>query len=190
MCDKTPTLEERMLYITALDTSLTKWQSGSGSGTNTNSTMKVSARKINSRKGGTTGTASTDKANSLTCYKCGQIGHIAWNSPKHKFMKKLHQRNVHRSGSHTLSSQTIPSTSPVLLSKSRSSQAALELCKVLSDCARAFSGAPECTSSYRGVIRMLWDLTYRIVKFSSSWDLSAALWQTLYLVLYTHSSGS
>jgi len=41
----------------------------------------------------------------------------------------------------------------------------LELIKVLSDSSRAFSGAPESTWSYGGALRMLRDLTYRIVKF-------------------------
>jgi len=43
----------------------------------------------------------------------------------------------------------------VLLSFSRRSQTHLELSKVLSDSARAFSGAPESTCSYGGAFRML-----------------------------------
>jgi len=76
------------------------------------------------------------------------------------------------------SSQTLRATSPVLLSTSRCSQTPLELSKVLSDSARAFSGALESTWSYGGAFRMLWDLTYRIVKFWSSWDLCADLQKT------------
>ena len=79
----------------------------------------------------------------------------------------IHQRNVNRSGSHTQSSLTLRATSPVLLSTSRCSQTPLELSKVLSDSARAFSGAPESTCSYGGAFRMLRDLTSGIVKFWS-----------------------
>jgi len=75
-------------------------------------------------------------------------------------------------------SQTLRGTSPVLLSTSRCYQTPLELSKALSDSARAFSGAPESTWSYGGAVRMLRDLTYRIVKFCSSWDLCADLQDT------------
>jgi len=78
-----------------------------------------------------------------------------------------HQQNVNRSGSNTQSSQTLRATSPVLLGTSRCSQTPLELSKVLSDSARAFSGAPESTCGYGGAFRMLRDLTYRILKFWS-----------------------
>jgi len=94
------------------------------------------------------------------------------------FKKQPHQQNVNRSGSHMQSSQTLWATSPVLPSTSRCSQTPLELSKVLSDSARAFSGAPESTCSYGGAFRMLWDLTYRIVEFWSSWDLCADLRET------------
>jgi hypothetical protein len=80
----------------------------------------------------------------------------------------IHQQNVNRSGSHTQTSQTLRSTSPALLNTSRCSQTPLELSKVLSDSARAFSGAPECTYSYGGAFSMLRYLTYRIAKFWSS----------------------
>jgi len=53
------------------------------------------------------------------------------------------------------------------LTTSRCSQLPLEFCKVLSDSARAFSGAPESTCSYGGAFRMLQHLTFRIVKFWS-----------------------
>jgi hypothetical protein len=89
-----------------------------------------------------------------------------------------HQQNVNRSGSHTQTSQTLPQTSPVLPSNSRFAKAPLELSKVLSDSARAFSGAPESTCSYGGAFRMPRDVTYRIVKFWSCRDLCAGLWET------------
>jgi len=66
-----------------------------------------------------------------------------------------HQQNVNRAGSHTRTSQTLPQTSPVLPSNSGRSQAPLEVSKVLSDSARAFSGAPESTCSVTGVLRCL-----------------------------------
>ena len=111
--------------------------------------------------------------------------------------------------------QTLQAISPVLLSTSRCSKTPLELSNVLSDSERAFSGAPESTGRYAGVFRMLQNLTYRIVKFWSSWDLCTDLWKTSKavetaaqlcgrlqeqlwplhstvedLVLYSHSSGS
>jgi len=129
-----------------------------------------------------------------------------------RLCKSIHQQNVIWSGSYTQSSQTLRATSPVLLCTSRCSQTPLELSKVLSDSARAFSGAPESTCSYGGEFRMLRDLTYRIVKFWSSWDLCADLRETSRdaaqhcrihreqpgpqrstagdLVPYSHSSGS
>ena len=55
----------------------------------------------------------------------------------------IHQQNVNRFGSNTQSSQTLRATSPVLLSTSRCSKTPLELSKVLSDSARAFSGCYE-----------------------------------------------
>jgi len=73
------------------------------------------------------------------------------------------QQNFNRSGDHTQSSQTLHATSPVLLSTSRCSQTPLELSRVLSDSASAFSGASESTCSYGGAFRMLRDLTSRIV---------------------------
>jgi len=81
---------------------------------------------------------------------------------------QVHQLNVNRSGRDAQHSQTLRATSPVLPSTSRCSQTALELRNVLSDSARAFSGAPESTGSHGGAIRMLRDLTYRIGKFWSS----------------------
>jgi len=90
----------------------------------------------------------------------------------------IHQQNVNRSGSHTQSSQTLRANSPVLLSTSWYSQTPLALSNVLSNSARAFSGAPESTCSYGGTFRMLWDLTFRKVKFWSSWGPCADLQET------------
>jgi len=89
-----------------------------------------------------------------------------------------HQNKVNESGSNTQSSQTLRATSPVLPSTSRCSQTPLELSKVLWDWVRAFSGAPESTWSYGGAFKMLWDLTYRRVKFRNSGDLCADLRET------------
>jgi len=103
----------------------------------------------------------------LTCNK-KLIIHGQLRPPMVLQTNQVHQQNVNRSGSHTPSSQTLRATSPVLLSTSRCSQTPLEVSKVLSDSARAFSGAPESTCSYGGAFRMQRDLTYRIVKFWSS----------------------
>ena len=73
----------------------------------------------------------------------------------------LNQQNVTLSGRHTQSSETLRATSPLLLSTLRRSQTPLELSNVLSDSARAFSGAPS-----------------RIGKFWSFCDLSAHLRET------------
>ena len=73
------------------------------------------------------------------------------------------------------SSQTLLLTAPVHPRNSRFSQAPLKLSKVLSDSARAFPGDTESTCSSGGTFRMLWDLTYRIVRFWSSWDLCTRL---------------
>jgi hypothetical protein len=89
------------------------------------------------------------------------------------------QQNVKWSESNMQSSQTLRATSPLLLSTSRCSHTPLKLSIVLSDCGRAFSGAPESTWSYASASRMLQDVTYRIVKFWSSGDLYADLWETL-----------
>jgi len=71
-----------------------------------------------------------------------------WNCRQTPFAKWTliygsHQQNVNRSGNKTQSSHTLRATSPVLLSTSRCSQTPLELSKVLSDSARAFSGCYE-----------------------------------------------
>jgi len=102
-----------------------------------------------------------------------QAAHPAW-----PLLIYQHQENVIWSGRHMQSSQTLRATSSVLLCTSRRSQTPLELSNVLSDSARAFSGASESTWSYEGAFRMLQDLTYRIVKSWIFWDLSADLRET------------
>jgi hypothetical protein len=87
MRDRTPTLEQRMEHLAALDTSLNKSQLTSASNANTNT--NASARKIESKKGGTMGTTDTAKDDGLTCYNCGQAGHISRNSLNCDIMKKL-----------------------------------------------------------------------------------------------------
>jgi len=54
----------------------------------------------------------------------------------------VHQQNVKQSGSHMQSSETLQSTSPLLLYTSKCYQAPLELSKVLTAAARTFTGAP------------------------------------------------
>jgi hypothetical protein len=75
----------------------------------------------------------------------------------------VHQQTDNRSVRPTQTSQTLRLPSPVLLSTSKCFLAPLELCKVLSDSARAFSGAPEYTCSYGGAFRTLQDLTLCII---------------------------
>jgi len=90
----------------------------------------------------------------------------------------MRQQYLNRSRINTQSSQTLQATSPVLLSTSRCSQTLLELSKVLSDSARACSGALESTCSYGGAFSILQDLTHRKVKFWSSWNLCVDLRET------------
>jgi hypothetical protein len=76
-----------MEHLAALDTSLNT--SPPGSGPNITATTKASARKMDSRKGGTTGTVGPAKDDSLTCYMCGQVGYISLNCLNSDMMKKL-----------------------------------------------------------------------------------------------------
>jgi len=87
MRDRTPTLEQCMEHLAAPDTSLNKFQSGSGP--NITTTTKASARKIDSKTGGITGTVGPAKDDGLTCYNCGQLGRISRNCPNCDLMKKL-----------------------------------------------------------------------------------------------------
>jgi len=93
------------------------------------------------------------------------------------FHPPLHEENVKRSGWNRQSAQTLQVTSPVLRSDSWSSQTLQKLPTMLADSARAVSGAPESTCSNAGAFRMLQDMTYRIVKFWSTWKLCAGRWQ-------------
>jgi len=87
MRDTTPTLEQRLEHLAALDTSLNKSQSGSSP--NTTTTTKASARKMDSKKCGITGTVGPAKDDGLTCCNCRQVGHISRNCPNRDLMKKL-----------------------------------------------------------------------------------------------------
>jgi len=81
---------------------------------------------------------------------------------------QIHRQHVMQSRNHLWSSQTLWLTSPVLPGNSRRSLAPLELNRVLSDTARAFSGEPDIICSSGGAFKLLQYLTYRIAKFGSS----------------------
>jgi hypothetical protein len=93
---------------------------------------------------------------------------MAWNM-------NVNQHNVTQSRSNTQASQTLSERSPVLISNSKCSRAPLELCKLLSDSARAFASATGRTCSDGGAIRMLRDLIIMIVILWSCYDLSEDL---------------
>jgi len=79
-----------MERLASLDTSFNKSQPGSGwHSMNENITTKALARKMDSKNGGSTGTAGTAKDDSLTSYNCGQVGHICCNCPNWDLIKKL-----------------------------------------------------------------------------------------------------
>jgi len=116
---------------------------------------------------------------SITACKCMSRLARLWPARSQDDGLQVHyQQNVNWSGSNTQPSQTLWATSPVLPSTSRCFQTALQQRNVLSDSARAFSCAPESTCSYGGAFRMLRDLTCRIVKFWSCWELCADLRET------------
>jgi hypothetical protein len=92
MGNSTLTLEKRMEYLAVLDMSLNKSQPGSSP--NTTTTTKASARKMNSKQGGTTCTVGPAKDDRLTCYNCGQVDHISRNRPNGDLMKKLLEQSL------------------------------------------------------------------------------------------------
>lgn len=104
-----------------------------------------------------------------------------------------HQK-VNRSGSYKLSSVTLQSSLQVLLTNSIYFQARLQYSMVLSDDTRRFWNSLESTCCSGGMLKMLYYLTYRIVKWWKSWDFwtgvvemlrtaetSVQLWKRLYI---------
>jgi hypothetical protein len=79
ICDRSATIEKRMEHLAALDTCLNKSDPASGSNANNNTSTKASGKKMESKKSDTTGTTGTSKDIGLTCYNCGQMGHIPHN---------------------------------------------------------------------------------------------------------------
>lgn len=127
-----------------------------------------------------------------------------------------HRWNVNWFSCHTYISKTLRLTSQVLLSHSRCYQDPLELCTVISEAARGFSGVSERTGSYGGAWKMIQCLTDRIGKIleylrplhwsgrdfqgsrdhlsmsgndfnCSWWDCWASLLETLDLVQHCHT---
>jgi len=94
MRDRTPTLEQHIEHLAALDTSLNKFQPGGIFNKNTTTTTKASARKMDSKKGGTIGTAGPAKDDGLTCYNCGQVGLISLNCPSCDLMNKILEQSL------------------------------------------------------------------------------------------------
>jgi hypothetical protein len=75
--DRTPSLVQYMEHLAMIDMSLN--MSPPASASNMNMNTKTSARKMESKNGGTMGTTGMAKDNSLTYYNCGQAGHISCN---------------------------------------------------------------------------------------------------------------
>jgi len=90
--DMTHTFEQRMEHVTMLEMCINKSLPGCGSSAHTNTTMRVSARKMDLKICGTTGTAGTAKDNGLSYYNCGQVGHISGHCPNRDLMKKLQEQ--------------------------------------------------------------------------------------------------
>jgi len=83
-------LSKCMEHLSSLDTSLNQSQPESSFIIKTNTTTKASARKMDSKKGSTTGTLTGQvKDDGLTCYNCGQVGYISGKCPNCNMMKKL-----------------------------------------------------------------------------------------------------
>jgi len=79
------------------------------------------------------------------------------------------------------------SISPVLQCFPRHFKDTFQLCKVVSDAAKAFLDAPDSACCYEGAFKIQEYLTYRIVKFQSSGNLSIDLQESLTLVLNSSS---
>jgi len=86
-----------------------------------------------------------------------------------------HEQNHNRPGSAPDTSQTLLSTSPLLLSTSGCFQAPFEVRNVLSDSERAFTVPSKRSRSYGGRFMMLQYLRYMILNLWSAWDLYTGL---------------